>query len=130
MPLTSSTHAEDDAATLQMRLRNGALVSSMFSFGATDQDRIEIFGDRAILRVDRYLSTACEIIPRDKPRARVRQLTNALSFLWQPRLCCRRGLREVIRIWRIAPRWSTLCSGLGRVVRAHRISTMVCGRFG
>lgn len=82
--LTSSTHAEDDTATLQMRLRNGALVSSMFSFGATDQDRIEIFGDRAILRVDRYLSTACEIIPRDKPRARVRQLTNALSFLWRP----------------------------------------------
>jgi predicted dehydrogenase len=81
---TSSTHAEDDTATLQMRLRNGVLVSSMFSYGSTDTDRIEIFGDRGILRVDRYLSTACEIIPRYKPRARVRQLTNALSFLWRP----------------------------------------------
>ena len=81
---TSSMHAEDDTATLQMRLRSDVLVSSMFSFGAADQDRIEIFGDRAILRVDRYLSTACEIIPRDRPPARARHVTNALSFLWRP----------------------------------------------
>jgi predicted dehydrogenase len=81
---TSSNHAEDDTAILQMRLRNDVLVSSVFSFGTVDQDRIEIFGDRAILSVDRYLSTACEIIPRDKPRARVRQISNALSFLWRP----------------------------------------------
>jgi len=81
---TSSTHAEDDTATLEMRLRNDVLVTSVFSFGSVDHDRIEIFGDRAILRVDRYLSTACEIIPRDRPRARARQISNALSFLWRP----------------------------------------------
>ena len=83
---TSSTHAEDDTATLQMRLRNDVLVSSVFSFGSVDQDRIEIFGDRAILRVDRYLSTACEIIPRKGQRARLRQVFNALSFVWRPQL--------------------------------------------
>jgi myo-inositol 2-dehydrogenase/D-chiro-inositol 1-dehydrogenase len=81
---TSSVHAENDTATLQMRLNNDVLVSSMFSFGGVDQDRIEIFGDRAILRVDRYLSTACEIIPRAGQRARLRQVSNALSFLWRP----------------------------------------------
>ncbi len=81
---TSSTYAEDDTAILQMRLRNGVLVSSVFSFGSVDQDRIEIFGDRGILRIDRYLSTACEIIPRDRPRARIRQISSALSFLWRP----------------------------------------------
>jgi predicted dehydrogenase len=81
---TSSTHAEDDTATSQMRLRNDVLVSSLFSFGSVDHDRIEIYGDRAILRVDRYLSTACEIVPRHGQRARVRQISNALSFLWRP----------------------------------------------
>ena len=82
---TSSVHGEDDTATLQMRLRNDVLVSSVFSFGSVDIDRIEIFGDRAILRIDRYLSTACEILPRDGQHARLRQVLNALSFLWRPR---------------------------------------------
>ena len=82
---TSTMHSEDDTATLQMRLRNDVLVSGIFSFDGVDQDRIEVFGDRAILRVDRYLSTACEIIPRDGQRARLRQVSNALSFLWRPR---------------------------------------------
>jgi predicted dehydrogenase len=81
---TASTHAEDDSATLQMRLRNGVLVSSMFSFGGVDLDRIEIFGDRGVLRADRTLSTACELIPRDRPQARLRQVSNSLSFLWRP----------------------------------------------
>jgi myo-inositol 2-dehydrogenase/D-chiro-inositol 1-dehydrogenase len=82
---TSTVHTEDDTATLQMRLRNEVLVSGIFSFGGVDQDRIEIFGDRAILRLDRYLSTACEIIPRDGRGVRLRQVSNALSFLWRPR---------------------------------------------
>ena len=81
---TSSVHAEDDTATLQIRLRNGVLVNSMFSYGSVDLDRFEIFGDRGILRVDRYLSTACEIFPRERPRARVRHVANSLSFLWRP----------------------------------------------
>ena len=81
---TSTAHTEDDTATLQMRLANDVLVGSIFSFGGVDQDRIEIFGDRAILRVDRYLSTACEIIPRSGRPARLLQVSNALSFLWRP----------------------------------------------
>jgi predicted dehydrogenase len=87
---TSTTHTEDDTATLQMRLHNDVLVSGIFSSGGVDQDRIEVFGDRAILRVDRYLSTACEIIPRDGQRARLRQVSNALSFLWRPRAILRK----------------------------------------
>jgi myo-inositol 2-dehydrogenase / D-chiro-inositol 1-dehydrogenase len=82
---TSSRHAEGDTATLQMRLRNDVLVSSMFSFDSVDQDRVEIFGDRAILRVDRYLSTGCEIIPRAGGSARLGQVWTAMSFLWRPR---------------------------------------------
>jgi myo-inositol 2-dehydrogenase/D-chiro-inositol 1-dehydrogenase len=82
---TASVHTEDDTASLHMRLRNDVLVSSMFSFAGVDQDRIEVFGDRGILRVDRYLSTACEVIPRDGRQARLRHVTNALSFLWRPR---------------------------------------------
>jgi myo-inositol 2-dehydrogenase / D-chiro-inositol 1-dehydrogenase len=81
---TSSMHTEDDSATLQMKLRNDVLASGVFSFGCADQDRIEVFGDRGVLRVDRYLSTACEIIPRHGGQARLLQVSNALSFLWRP----------------------------------------------
>jgi predicted dehydrogenase len=81
---TSSIHTADDTATLQMRLANDVLVSGVFSFGSADQDRIEIIGDRAILRVDRYLSTECEIFPRAGGPSRLRQISTALSFLWRP----------------------------------------------
>jgi predicted dehydrogenase len=81
---TSSLVADCATATLQMKMRSGLLASCCCSFGTADQDRIEIFGDRGILRVDRNLSTACEVIPHDRPRARLRQVSSSLSFLWRP----------------------------------------------
>ncbi|HEX5228434.1 MAG TPA: Gfo/Idh/MocA family oxidoreductase, partial [Bryobacteraceae bacterium] len=80
---TSSVRGDDDTAILQMRLASGALMSSALSFGSADQDRIEIVGDRGILRVDRYLSTQCEILPQVP--SRLHQISSALSFLWRPR---------------------------------------------
>lgn len=81
---TSSAVSEDGTAALQMKLRSGDLVNSTFSFGTVDQDRFEILGDRALLRIDRHLSTRCEIIPADQQMLRLRQIRSALSFLRRP----------------------------------------------
>lgn len=81
---TSSAHCDGGTATLQVKLQNNVLVSCSFSYGTVDQDRVEIFGDKAVLRVDRYLSTACEVIPLARQRTRMRQVSAALSFLWRP----------------------------------------------
>ncbi len=81
---TSAVHAEQCTATMQLKLESGILVTCGFSFGTVDQDRIEIFGDRAMLRVDRYLSTDCEIIPVTGQRLRMRQMGAAISFIKRP----------------------------------------------
>lgn len=80
----SSSHSQEGTAAVQMRLRNGVLVSSLLSFGSAAQDRIEVFGDRAILRIDRYLSNSCELIPVDRQQLRRRHIASALSFVWHP----------------------------------------------
>ena len=82
---TSSAHAEHGTATMQLRLESGLLVNSSFSFGTVDQDRIEVFGERAMLRVDRYLSSDCEIIPVARQQLRLRQMASAISFVKRPR---------------------------------------------
>ena len=81
---TSSAHSEAGTATLQLRLESGLLVNSCFSFGTVDQDRLEIFGERGLLRVDRNLSSDCEIIPANRQRARWRQFVAAVSFAGRP----------------------------------------------
>ena len=81
---TFSAHAEAATATLQMRMQSGLLASSSFSYGTVDDDRFEIYGDRGLLRVDRYLSAQCQVIPADNQQARLRQMTAALDFLWRP----------------------------------------------
>jgi len=49
-----SMHAEADTATLELRLANGLLVQSYFSWGAVEEDRFEVYGTAGKLVVDRY----------------------------------------------------------------------------
>ncbi len=81
---TFSAHSEGATATLQMRMQSGVLVNSTFSYGTVDDDRFEIYGDRGLLRIDRYLSARCQVIPASNQQARVRQMTAAMDFLWRP----------------------------------------------
>jgi myo-inositol 2-dehydrogenase/D-chiro-inositol 1-dehydrogenase len=48
-----SRSSEGDTAFLQARLGNGATVQSFFSFGASDEDRFEIYGTAGKLTIDR-----------------------------------------------------------------------------
>jgi predicted dehydrogenase len=81
---TSSALAEAATATLQIRLENGLLINSIFSFGTVDDDHYDIFGDLGLLRVNRHLSTRCQVIPARNQRARLRQIQASLDFLLHP----------------------------------------------
>jgi 1,5-anhydro-D-fructose reductase (1,5-anhydro-D-mannitol-forming) len=81
---TSSAHSQDATATVQMKTRSGVLVSSLFSFGTADQNRVEIIGETGLLRVDRYLSTECEVVSTRRQNPRIQQLETAFSVFKRP----------------------------------------------
>ena len=81
----SSTVGDGASATLAMQLANGVLVNSFFSFGTVDEDRLEIYGDEGLLRVNRHSSTRCHVISIRNQRTRLRQIQASLDFLSRPR---------------------------------------------
>lgn len=77
-----SLNADEDSAILGMRLANGLLAQTFVSLSAAEEDRFEIYGERAKLTVDRFRSVRVEIS----------------------------GLRQADSTWRrkIAANWDTL----------------------
>lgn len=63
--LLSSVRSEDDTAVIQFRLSGsvGALVQIFVSLSTSNEDRIEVSGDRGRLTVDRMRSWNIEILP-------------------------------------------------------------------
>jgi predicted dehydrogenase len=49
----SSRASDDDTATLDLRLRSGAVAQLAFGYGLVDEERLEIYGDRGRLVIDR-----------------------------------------------------------------------------
>lgn len=52
---------EHDTALLELGLDSGAQVQSFFSLAASEQDRVEVYGDRARLTVSRFSSLTVDI---------------------------------------------------------------------
>jgi predicted dehydrogenase len=83
-----SRRAEDDTATLELRLDGGALVQSFFSLDSVEEDRLEVYGRRGKLSVDRYTATgvrcddATRRVARLEPLGRGRRaLTSARHLI-------------------------------------------------
>ncbi len=80
-------HTEDDAAVLQMTLRNGMEAQSYFSRGGVEEDVIEIHGDNGKLTVDRYGLESVQFTPVSHWKARwQRMVTPWQSIAPRPRL--------------------------------------------
>ncbi len=56
-----SVRSQDDTAALAMRLGDGILVQSLFSIAAADEDRLEVYGQRGVLSLNRYLSLHVDV---------------------------------------------------------------------
>ena len=61
LALLRTQHTEEDTAALQLRLGGGLLVQSLFSVGAAEDDRLEVYGSAGKLTVDRHESLALEL---------------------------------------------------------------------
>ena len=56
--VTRANRTAEDCAVVSLRLAGDVLVSAMFASGTVDEDRVDVFGDRGGLGVDRYRSLA------------------------------------------------------------------------
>lgn len=75
-----SRHAEDDCALLDLQLATGVPVQSFFAFGTSEADRLEVWGERGALRVDRSASLDVEhLAPRRGRAARVAETVRAIA---------------------------------------------------
>lgn len=71
--------SEDDSAWLQLKLESGLCVQSFFSFTAIQEDRFDIFGDWGKLAVDRYRSSAVELVRSGEEFSASRRVERALT---------------------------------------------------
>ncbi|HEX8648026.1 MAG TPA: Gfo/Idh/MocA family oxidoreductase [Thermoleophilaceae bacterium] len=76
-----SQRAEDDSATVELRLGSGLLVQSLFSLAAIDEERFEVYGTEGKLTVDRCYALDVEIRPATRERDRLRRLGRGLRSL-------------------------------------------------
>ena len=76
-----STHAEDDSASVALRLADGTLVQSLFSLGAIDEERFEVYGTEGKLTVDRCYALDVEVRPATRERDRLRRAVRAARRL-------------------------------------------------
>ena len=56
----SGVHTEDDRVSLDLEMDGGISVQSMFALGAVEEDRVEVYGERGKLTVDRHYSVNVE----------------------------------------------------------------------
>jgi myo-inositol 2-dehydrogenase/D-chiro-inositol 1-dehydrogenase len=78
---TQSRTSEWDNAVLQLRLESGVLVQSFFSLGATEEDRVEIYGHAGKLAADRHRSAYVEASGPTLRLARLHRVRHAVAAL-------------------------------------------------
>jgi predicted dehydrogenase len=76
-----SVRSEEDTASLVMRLSDGLLVQSFFSASSVEEGRLEIYGTKGALRVDRYLTTRPEFTRPKRAYGKVERLLRGFGVL-------------------------------------------------
>ena len=69
-----SVHSDDDRVSLDLHFDGGVVVQCLFAFGAVDEDRVEVYGHRGKLTVDRYHSVDVEFRPAGVGSSRAARL--------------------------------------------------------
>jgi len=69
-----SVHSDEDRVSLDLHLDGGVVVQCLFAFGAVDEDRVEVYGARGKLTVDRFHSIDVEFRPAGVGSSRAARL--------------------------------------------------------
>jgi predicted dehydrogenase len=84
-----SQRSEDDTATVQVKLAGGLTVQLLLSINTVNEDRFEIYMEKARLSVDRYRSPSVEIVTDSKPVSWLSGLRSGLDsvkhagYVWE-----------------------------------------------
>lgn len=76
-----SVRSEDDTAAVTLTLASGLPVQLLASISAPAEDRMEVVGDEAALRLDRFRSRRVRIDPAHPGGGRVDRVRRGLAFL-------------------------------------------------
>src|SRR5262249_5746240 len=76
-----SRRGEDATATLELQLQDGVLAQSFFSLDSVEEDRLEVYGQRGKLSVDRLAGLDIRFDDATRRGARRKQLGRGLRFL-------------------------------------------------
>lgn len=79
-----SMNSEDDTATVQLRFENGVTAQIMASLCAGENDRVEIYGTKGRLVIDRYRSNRVEVHRKSLERVRLLRFADAAKALSSP----------------------------------------------
>jgi len=79
-----SMSSEDDTAIVQLQFENGVTAQIMASLCAGDNDRLEVYGTKGRLVIDRYRSDRVEVHPKSLNRVRALRFANAAKALASP----------------------------------------------
>ena len=77
-------------AIVHLELESGLPLACSFSFGTANYECVEIYCERGLLRVNRNLSTSCEVLRAGNERERVGAVQAALGFLKRPKYVLQR----------------------------------------
>jgi predicted dehydrogenase len=112
---TRTGQAEADTATVDLRLDNGVVAQCLFSWSSVEEDRVEVYGPRGKLAVDRGASVEARITGPRRRLGRLADLGEALRFATRPGYLVRK-----VRSPLAEPSYAV---ALGRFVTAARTGT-------
>jgi predicted dehydrogenase len=81
---TRAGQAEADTATVDLCLDSGVVAQCLFSWSSVEEDRVEVYGPRGKLAVDRSTSVDARITGRRRRLGRLTDLAEALRFATRP----------------------------------------------
>jgi predicted dehydrogenase len=110
-----SNRSEGDTASIHLDLSNGTVVQSLFSLNASDEDRIEIYGDTSKLSFDRYLSFHIHFARAELRPSPADRILSALKSIAPDRYLFRKVIQP-----RREPSYRTALQYFVETVVAHR----------
>jgi predicted dehydrogenase len=112
---TRAGSAEADTAGVDLRLASGVVAQCLFSWSSVEEDRVEVYGQKGKLTIDRAASVEPRITGPTRRLGRVSDLAEALRFASRPGYLVRK-LRSPLA----EPSYAV---ALGRFVAAARTGT-------
>jgi predicted dehydrogenase len=118
---TRAGRTDADTASVDLRLDSGVVAQCLFSWSSVEEDRVEVYGERGKLAIDRAASVDARVTGPTRRLGRLADLAEALRFATRPAYLARK-LRSPLA----EPSYEV---ALGRFVASARTGTPAAPDF-